>query len=126
MRRLTQDELEEVFLTPVLDKLDLKLYWTLVHWARANTGMKLRTALRQVRRQPENMSLFIDKILRAPDLDDVVDVIDLLASEIGKGDVPGVACLGMLQAWHARTLMGIVIAKRNAISSASVNLKETA
>ena len=126
MRRLTQDDLEEVFLTPALDKLDLKLYWTLVHWARADTSMKLRTALRQVRRQPENMSLFIDKILRASDLDDVVDVIDLLASEIAETDLPGITCLGMLRAWRARTLMGIVIAKRNAINSPLVNPGVTA
>ena len=112
MRRLTQQELEDVFLAAARETLDLSLYWTISHWARQHSGIELRTALRQVRRETKKMSIFIDKILHASDLDDVVYVIDVLASEIGKGDLPGTACLSLLQAWRARTLMQSVIDKR--------------
>ena len=61
MRKLTQQELEEVFLAPALETLDLKLFWTISHWARAHAGIELLTALHRVRRQIREMSMFVEK-----------------------------------------------------------------
>ena len=64
------------------------------------------------------MSIFVEKILRPEDIDDVVYVIDMLSTDVKDSDIWSLQCLRMLQSWRARTLMQIVIDRRNAAKRA--------
>lgn len=112
MRKLTKEEINEAFLTPGLETMHLGVYWDICHYARRNHGVPLREALYTIRKRRREVSVFVDKIIRTSDLDDVVHVINALRAEITDSDIEASECLQMLQIWRARTLMKIVINKR--------------
>lgn len=112
MRKLTQQELQDAFLKPGLDAIDLGAYWDIAHYARRNHGVSLREALHTARKRRREVSVFVEKILRTSDLADVVYVIDSLGAETTDGNTEPGECLRLLQTWLARTLMQSVIDKR--------------
>ena len=113
MRRLIQEELEAVFLAPGVDYRSLSTAWVIINHAEHEGGIELHQALERVRKQSYEVSIFADKILQSGDLDDVVYVIDKLVAETEHKNIWSRECLRMLQAWRARTLMQVVIDKRN-------------
>lgn len=124
--RLTIEQLEELFPLhdEVPDGVRLSSVWIIMRKARKEDGIDLRDALYCAKKDIPETSIFIEKVLQPSDLDDVAYVIDMLLSENTDGVVWAPQCLTILHAWRAKTLMMNVIAKRNAISSAAINLEE--
>ena len=119
MRRMTEQHMREAFLTPDIDSVSLSTFWVIINRAKNERGIDLRQALERVRRQTLEVSIFVEKILRPEDLDDVVYVIDKLAAEVKQTDVWSLQCLRMLQSWRARMLMQIVIERRRSAQMSS-------
>lgn len=117
MRRLTEQHMRETFLTPDIDSVSLSTFWVIINRAKNERGIDLRQALERVRRQTLEVSIFVEKILRPEDLDDVVYVIEMLIAELKDTDIWSWLCLRMLQSWRAKTLMQIVIDKRSAMQA---------
>lgn len=117
--RLTQKQLEDVFLALGGDTISLSTFWSIVHYARSNDGVELRAALHRVRKQSREAAIFAERILQPADLDDFVYVIDALSAEITGDDISTRESLRRLQAWHAGAMIQDVIQKRNAVHSAS-------
>ena len=91
--------------------------WHFTYRAHNAVGLELRDALVLVKNQSSEVSLFVEKILQPADLADVECVIEMLLEEDAKNRIWDRKCLQMLQAWRAKTLMQIVIEKRNAMSA---------
>ena len=114
--RLTPIQIADVFGDPNIDSRALRENWYIAYRAQNEGGLELRDALELVRNQPSEMSAFVEKILQPADLADVEFVIEILVEEDAVNRIWDRKCLRMLQAWRARTLMQIVIDKRNAMS----------
>ena len=117
MRKLTEQQLKDAFLSPGADTVSLSTFWVIIDRAKHEGSVDLLQALQRIRMQAFDVSVFIEKILQPVDLDDVVHVIEMLQAENPDGNLFPPASLSLLQAWRARTLMQIVIDKRNAISA---------
>ena len=112
MRRLSEQLLTDLFLAPGADTVSLSTFWVIINRPKHERGIDLRQALERVRMQTFEVSIFVEKILRPEDLEDVVYVIDMLSAEVKESDLRSRQCLRMLHAWRAKTLMQIVIEKR--------------
>ena len=110
--------MRETFLTPEIDSVELSTFWVIINRAHHERGIDLRQALERVRRQTCEVSIFVEKILRPKDLAEVIYVIEMLTAQVKESDIWSLRCLRMLQAWRAKTLMQIVIDKRNATRQA--------
>ena len=122
MRRLTEDDLDAAFPEWGVDVTDVGAYSTVINRARRQDGIELQQALAQLRRQKQEVEVFVEKVLVPSDLANIEPVIDMLAKEIDGSDWWNPECLRLLQAWRAKVLMQIVIDKRNAINGAAVKL----
>lgn len=114
MRRLSLQQLEDAFLSADINRFWLGTFWVILNHAKHERGIDLCEALQRIRMQAFDVAVFVEKILQQEDLDDVVHVIEMLQAENPPGNPYLPASLGLLQAWRARTLMQIVIYKRNA------------
>ena len=117
MRKLSLQQLEEAFLAPDVDTFRLGTFWVILNRAKHERGIELRQALQRIRMQAFDVSIFVERILRPEDLDDVVHIIEMLQAENLGVNLSPPTSLGLLQAWRARALMQIVIDKRNAINA---------
>jgi hypothetical protein len=108
--------LEDAFLVQDVDKMALGTFWVIINRAKHERGIDLRQALQRIRYQAFDVSIFLEKIVQTDDLDDVVHVIEMLESENIDGNLFIPESLRLLQAWRARTLMQIVIKKRNVMN----------
>ena len=86
----------------------------LINHAKKHGDVDLREALTLVRSEKYEIAIFVGYILQSSDTDDVDYVLELLSADIRQGYSWATECWRMLQAWRTRTLMQIVIDKRNA------------
>ena len=86
----------------------------IMYYAEEDEGIELRYALSCVRKYTHEVSVFVESILQPSDLDDVIYVIERLSDDAKKIHFQAHESLRMLQSWRAKTLMQIVIDKRNA------------
>ena len=114
--RLTYKHLNEVFHEPGADTLFSGAFWFVIFRAKRDKGIELREALECVRKNPLEVSIFVEKILQPSNLEDVVNVIDMIVAEKKRDDIYLEESLRMLHAWRAKTLMMNVISMRNKIS----------
>lgn len=109
-------ELEHAFLGPDVDKMSLGTFWVIINRAKHERGIDLRQALQRIRYQAFDVSIFLEKIVKTGDLDDVVHVIEMLESENIDGNLFPPRSLCLLQTWRARTMMQIVIEKQKVMN----------
>jgi hypothetical protein len=116
MRKLSMQELEDAFLCPDVDKMSLSTVFVIINRARHERGIDIRQALQRIRYQAFDVSIFLEKIVKTDDLDDVVHVIEMLEAENINGNLFFPGSLRLLQSWRAKTLMQIVIEKQKAMN----------
>ena len=112
MRKLTSEQLHEAFPMSKFDMMDTISFYAIVQQAQEDDGIDIRYVLEQVGTQPRGVSVFVEKILLASDLDDVLFVIDKIISEKKDDDVFAIEAIRKLRAWVAKTSMINVIKKR--------------
>ena len=114
--RMTTRQLTDIFGDPGVDSTVLRENWFVAYRAQNEDGLELRDALELVRNQPGEVSAFVEKVLQPSDLADVEYVIEMLVEEDAVNRIWDRKCLRLLQSWRARTLMQIVIEKRNSMN----------
>jgi hypothetical protein len=68
MRRLSTQQLEEVFLGSGVNPRSISTAWVIINRAEHEKGIDLRHALECVRMQSFEVSVFVEKILQPCDL----------------------------------------------------------
>ena len=112
MRLLTTQQIETAFCN---HETHDGTFWAIIGIAKRDAGIEVRQALEILRFNRIDLAIFIEKILQPGDIDDVDYVIDLLERQMTEVSWLDKLCLILLQAWRARSLMQIVIDKRNAM-----------
>ena len=118
--RLTSLQINDAFIKPAELMEQFTTAWVLIGRANEEAGIELREALYIVRRQHDEIAVFVDRILDESHFDDVVFVIDQLCGEMSDPDFSGSVSLQMLHAWRARVMMQIVIDRRNSVIAADL------
>ena len=111
--RLTHKTLKQAFLESGFSELQMSTARLITAYAE-DDGIELRHALTCLRKYRYEVSVFVESILQPSDLDDVIYVIEMLSDDAKKVHFRAHESLRMLQAWRAKTMMQIVIDKRNA------------
>lgn len=103
--RLTLKALEDVFLHSEKELKICPAAWSLLYFAARNDGIDKLEALRVIRRDSYETSLFIEAFLDASDLEEVKKLIFLVGLDKRSFDSDVLVAKRMLESWVAKTVM---------------------
>ena len=103
--RLTLKQIEDLYLHAEKSRPIAPATWSLLYFAARNGGIDRYNALRVLKKEPNDVALFLDAFLGPDDIDEVKKFSYTIGLEMPTPHCDQAVTKRMLDAWVAKTLM---------------------